>query len=172
MAMDYEMIRERFQNCNLPQSIKRAAEEYLNASEDIGLDATPVMPLEIVQDFLEYVRHCVDDVPPADIWEAEKHREEIATFFWHPYSPEMADKPWDDDDDYAHVERMAHALRNDARFRHIFLGAMDMALVNLEEDVMQKDTSSDEYGIMREISGNFSGWADLALNAMEQAEKE
>lgn len=172
MAMDIEMIRGRFENSNLPDIIKRAAQDYLDAAEDIGLDSVQPLPLDIAYDFREYVSHFVEGVTHEELKILTKSIEEIGTFFCHPYSPEMADKPWDDDDDYAHVERMAHALRNDARFRHIFLGAMDMALVNLEEDVMQKDTSSDEYGIMREISGNFSGWADLALNAMEQAEKE
>lgn len=171
MAMDYEMIRGRFQASNLPESIKRAAQEYLDASEDIGLDATPVLPLDIAHDFLEYVKHFMDDVPPADIWEAERAKEDIASFFWHPFNPKSSEMSWDEDDDYFHMERFAHALRNDARFRHIFLGAMDLTLVNLEEDVIQGDTSSEEYGIMQEISGNFSGWADIALNAMEQAEE-
>ena len=171
MAMDYEKIRERFEDSMLPQSIKRAAEEYLDASEDIGLDATPVLPLDIAADFLEYVKHCVDDVPPADILLAERAKEDIASFFWHPFNPKFNEMSWDEDDDYFHIERFANALRNDARFRHIFLGAMDLTLVNLEEDVMQSDTSSEAYGIMREISGNFSGWTDLALNAMKQAEE-
>ena len=171
MAMDYEKIRARFEDSMLPESIKRAAEEYLDASEDIGLDATPVLPLDIAEDFLEYVKHCVDDVPPADILLAERAKEDIASFFWHPFNPKFNEMSWDEDDDYFHMERFAHALRNDARFRHIFLGAMDMALVNLEEDVMQNDTSSEEYKIMREISGNFSAWADIAMNAMAKAEE-
>lgn len=171
MAMDYEKIRERFEDSMLPQSIKRAAEEYLDASEDIGLDATPVLPLDIAADFLEYVKHCVDDVPPADILLAERAKEDIASFFWHPFNPKFNEMSWDEDDDYFHIERFAHALRNDARFRHIFIGAMDMALVNLEEDVMQNDTSSEEYKIMREISGNFPAWADIAMNAMAKAEE-
>ena len=171
MAMDYEKIRARFEDSMLPESIKRAAEEYLDASEDIGLDATPVLPLDIAEDFLEYVKHCVDDVPPADILLAERAKEDIASFFWHPFNPKFNEMRWDEDDDYFHIERFAHALRNDARFRHIFLGAMDLTLVNLEEDVMQSDTSSEEYGIMREISGNFSAWADIAMNAMAKAEE-
>ena len=36
---------------------------------------------------------------------------------------------------------------------------------------MQSDTSSKEYGIMQEISGNFSAWADIAMNAMAKAEE-
>ena len=171
MAMDIEMIRGRFLNSNLPDIIKRAGQDYLDAAEDIGTDAVHPLPLDIASDFLEYVKNFVADVPPADIWEAEKKKEEIATFFWHPFNPKFNEMSWDEDEDYPHIERFAHAIRNDARFRNIILGALDMALVNLEEDVIQKDTSSAEYGIMREISGNFSGWADLALNAMEQAEE-
>lgn len=171
--MDYEMIRRRFADSNLPMSMKRVAEEYLDALEDVGLDATPPLPLDIAEDYLEYARRYSNERPqPEEIWEAEKQKEEIATFFWHPFSQERIEMAWDDSDDYFHMERFAHAIRNDARFRHIFLGAMDMALVNLEEDVMQNDTSSEEYKIMREIAGNFSGWADIAVNAMEQAEKE
>lgn len=173
MAMDIEMIRKRFADSNLPNIIKRAAEEYLDAAEDMGLDNVHPLPTDIAWDFREYVAHAVDGVTFGEMKILTDSIEEIATFFWHPFSPEMANTPWDeDDDDYPHVERFAHAIRNDARFRNIILGALDMALVNLEEDVMQNDTSSKEYGIMQEISGNFSAWADIALNAMEQAEKE
>lgn len=171
--MNYEMIRGRFQASNLPESMKLVADEYLDALEDVGLSATPPLPLDIVEDYLEYARRYSNERPaPKEIYEAEKQKEEIATFFWHPFSQERIEMAWDDSDDNFHMERFAHAVRNDARFRHIFIGALDMALVNLEEDVMQNDTSSEEYKIMREISGNFSAWADIAVNAMEQAEKE
>lgn len=173
MAMDIEMIRKRFADSNLPNIIKRAAEEYLDAAEDMGLDNVHPLPTDIAWDFREYVAHAVDGVTFNELKILTDSTMEIATFFWHPFSPEMANKPWDeDDDDYPHVERFAHAIRNDARFRNIILGAMDMALVNLEEDVTQSDTSSEEYKIMREIMGYLPGWSDMGLNALEQAEKE
>lgn len=171
--MDYEMIRGRFQASNLPESMKLVAEEYLDALEDVGLSATPPLPLDIAEDYLEYARRYSNERPqPEEIWEAEKQKEEIATFFWHPFSQERLEMAWDDSDDYFHMERFAHAIRNDARFRNIFLGAMDMALVNLEEDVMQNDTSSEEYKIMREIAVNFPSWAEISIEAMIAAEKE
>ena len=171
--MNYEMIRGRFQASNLPESMKLVADEYLDSLEDVGLSATPPLPLDIVEDYLNYARHYSNERPqPKEIYEAEKQKEEIATFFWHPFSQERIEMAWDDSDDYFHMERFAHALRNDARFRHIILGAIDLALVNLEEDVMQSDTSSEEYKIMREIMGYLPGWSDMSQNALEQAEKE
>lgn len=170
--MNYEMIRGRFQASNLPESMKLVADEYLDSLEDVGLSATPPLPLDIVEDYLEYARRYADERPEGkDIWEAEKQKEEIATFFWHPFSQERIEMAWDDSDDSFHMERFAHGIRNDARFRNIILGALDMALVNLEEDVKQNDTSSEEYKIMREIMGYLPGWSDMGLNALKQAEE-
>lgn len=171
--MDYEMIRGRFQASNLPESMKLVAEEYLDSLEDVGLSATPPLPMDIVEDYLTFAQRYSNERPaPKEIYEAEKMKYEISTFFWHPFSEERVAMAFDDTDDFFHIERAAHAMRNDARFRHIILGAIDLALVDLEEDVMQNDTSSEEYKIMQEIMGYLPGWSDMGMNALEQAEKE